>query len=68
MSCIDVQEKRLAESQLFEPIAASYSVAAAVESNAGERQGAIKYLLQALTFMTPGDPNYQYSLIALLPI
>jgi ankyrin repeat protein len=58
-SCIDVQEKRLAgDPPIVEPIAASYSVAATVESNAGERQGAIKYLLQALTLMVPGDPNY----------
>lgn len=53
---IAAQEKRLAGTPpIVAPLAASYGLAATIESNAGDRQGAIKCLLQALTLMNPNE-------------
>ena len=55
-TCIQAQEKRLAGiPPIVAPLAASYGLAATIESNAGDRQGAIKCLLQSLTLMDPNE-------------
>jgi ankyrin repeat protein len=55
---IDAQEKRLSgDPPIVAPLAKSYGIAATIESNAGDRQGAIKCLLQSLTLMNPNSMN-----------
>ena len=59
---IDAQEKRLSgDPPIVAPLAASYGIAASVEANAGERQGAIKCLSQSLTLMDPNNDENIYA-------